>query len=233
MMIRYTARMKYHRIPFRSMILALAVGMLISLVPYSFVGSFGRPQSTMLNVPYTTQAPLGEWSDPRQADGCEEAALVMAMAWLRGGSIPPEEAKRDIINMSEYERVKLGFYQDTSMADTGALLKDYYGHSNYIVQYGITSDDIKNELAGNRVVLIPLNTQRLGGVYGPNGPPRHTVVAVGYDDQADTITIHDPYQGGEYRAIPSKNIDAALWDYNSGVHLPLPPKMPAMLVVYP
>ncbi len=233
MVTRYTVRMRYYNIPLHFLILALIVGMLISLIPYSFVGSFGRPQSTLLGVPYTTQAPLGEWSDPRQADGCEEATLVMAMAWLRGGTIPAEEAKRDIINMSEYERIRFGFYQDTSMMDTGTLLKEYYGHANYIVQYGISSEDIKNELAGNRVVLIPLNTQRLGGVYSQSGPPRHTVIAVGYDDQADTITIHDPYQGGQFRAIPSKDIDAALWDYNSGVHLPLPPKMPAMLVVYP
>ena len=33
----------------------------------------------LLNVPFTSQAPFGEWSDPRHQDGCEEAAALMAV----------------------------------------------------------------------------------------------------------------------------------------------------------
>lgn len=211
---------------------AIVMGLAINLLPFSFSVAENRPQSTMLNVPYTSQAPFGEWWDPRQADGCEEAALVMAMTWLRGGTIPLEEAKRDIVNLSEYERVRFGFYQDTSILSTADLLKEFYGHKNYVVQYGITAEDIKNELAGGRLVIIPLNTQQLGASLYRNGPIRHTVVAVGYDDQTDTITVHDPYFGGAYVKLSSSSINTALWDYYSGNHLPLPPKMSAMLVVY-
>lgn len=211
----------------------ILVGAAANLVfPYRvLIAETGRPQSTMLNVPYTSQAPLGDWSDPRQADGCEEASLVMAMAWERGGNITPEEAERDIVNLSEYEKVRWGFYQDTSILDTGVLLNDYYGHHDYIVQYGINTENIKNEVAGGRPVIIPINTRLLGGIYR-NGPLRHTVIVVGYDDSADTMTINDPYRGGQNFTVPSTTLNAALWDYNSGVHLGLPARMPAMLVMF-
>lgn len=72
-----------------------------------------RPGSVINNVPFAMQAPFGNWLDPRQADGCEESALIMAMRWIRGSTPSKEEIERDIINISEYERVIFGFYQDT------------------------------------------------------------------------------------------------------------------------
>jgi hypothetical protein len=35
-----------------------------------------------ISVPFTSQAPLGQWKDERQQDGCEEASAAMAMAWV-------------------------------------------------------------------------------------------------------------------------------------------------------
>ncbi len=54
-----------------------------------------RQEWTVYNVPYVSQVPTGEWNDPRQIDGCEEAVMAMAIAWARGGAdIPAEEARR-------------------------------------------------------------------------------------------------------------------------------------------
>ena len=35
-------------------------------------------------VPFSSQAPLSDWSDPKQQDACEEASALMAMAWVEG-----------------------------------------------------------------------------------------------------------------------------------------------------
>lgn len=131
-----------HKLPFYSTII-------LSGVVFYFIAVYGvtanlRPQFIVHNVPFAKQAPFGEWNDPRQRDGCEEAAMVMAMAWARGGNeIPPEEAKRDIINISEYERVMFGFFQDTSIADTARLMREVYNHQGVTVQDNIDAEQNK------------------------------------------------------------------------------------------
>src|SRR6187549_3072537 len=88
--------------------LFMAFVITVGQIPLFSISAQGRPQATMLNVPYVSQVPTGHWSDPRQADGCEEASMIMAMSWVRNGNtgstVTAEEAERDIINISEYER---------------------------------------------------------------------------------------------------------------------------------
>ena len=218
---------------FRLSTFVILLGAIFYFSSAFWVGAETRPPFIIHNVPFTSQAPLGEWSDPRQADGCEEAAIVMAMAWARGGGdIPAEEAKRDIVNISEYEKVIWGFFQDTSIADTARLMRDIYGHSGVMVQDDIGAENIKDALAAGNVVIVPINTQMTGLVKYKNGPPRHTVIAVGYDEQQDKIIMHDPYTGGAYDLqLSSSALNNSLWDYHSGIHLNAGPKRSAMIVV--
>ncbi len=212
---------------------ALVLGTMLALFfPFSFVtAETGRPQSTILNVPFIKQIPTGHRNDPRQKDGCEETSILMALAWARGGSIPPEEAERDIVNLSEYERVMFGFYQDTSIEDTAKLMQDYYGYTKLEVKQNINSENIKQELAQGNLVIIPVNTRLTRMRMYKNGPPRHTLVAVGYDDRDDTITVHDSAYGA-FRTIPAAVLDRALSNYWSGNHRPDTNPGKAMLVVY-
>ncbi|MDQ3018740.1 MAG: C39 family peptidase, partial [bacterium] len=152
---------------------------------------------------------------------------------VNGNNVPPEEARRDIINMSEYERAMFGFYQDTSIDDTAMVLRDLYRNIAMIdVKKNISAEDIKNELAAGKLAIIPLNTRLTRHPLYRQGPIRHTVVAVGYDDQTDEIIIHDPYySAGKYLRLSSAAVNRALWDYNSGIHLPNGPKRSAMIVV--
>lgn len=197
-------------------------------VPLSPATAQGRPQSVILNVPFVMQAPLGNWSDDRQQYGCEEASIVMAMSWARreinkpNDTIFKEEALRDIINMSEYERVIYGFYQDTSAQDTARVARDFYQYQDITVKENISVEDIRQELAQNRLVLIPLNTRLTGVPMYKNGPVRHMIIAVGYDDKNDEIIVHDPLlKNGAFLWLPASGLQAALWNYSSGVHLPL------------
>ena len=212
----------------------LMAALAVNFIPLNSGQAFSRPQSLHNNVPFTLQAPLRDWSDPRQMDGCEEASIAMAMAWARGDNpyVPEEEFLRDIVNMSEYERVIFGFYQDTSAQDTARVMKEFYRHDNLFVLEHVTSDDIKLELANNRLVIIPLNVRLTGMPIYHNGPIRHTILAIGYDDTTNEIIIHDPYYASAKNLrIPAAALDKALWNYSSGVHKPLPDRTTALISV--
>lgn len=218
--------------------LPILAAIAVILIPVFPVTAQGRPQSVILNVPFVMQAPFGEWSDNRQQYGCEEASIVMAMAWVRrevnttADQINLDEAKRDIINMSEYEKVIYGFYEDTSAQDTARLVREFYQYQNVEVKENISVEDIRMELSKNRVVLIPLNTRLMGLSFYRNGPVRHMVIAVGYDDKNDEIIVHDPLlNNGSYMWIPAKGLDAALWNYNSGIHRPLSTRNTAIVSI--
>lgn len=205
------------------LILALTIGQIpmFSINVHAAVYSwpFGRPQSAMLNVPYTSQVPTGNWNDPRQADGCEEASLVMAMGWINGGAVPPEEAERDIINISEYERRIFGFYQDTSAQDTARLMRDFFLYTDVAVKENINTENIKQEIASNRLVIIPIDPRLTGLAMYRNGPVRHMIVVVGYDDKNDELIINDPLYGNAHNLwVSAAAINKGLRNYDSGIH---------------
>lgn len=208
--------------------------LLLNFIPTTYAGdeSAALPQSVLLNVPFSTQAPLGEWSDRRQLDGCEETSVKMAMMWAYGQAAPAEEVRRDIINMSEFERVTYGSFEDTSAVDTANLFQSFYGYNKVSVAYGITTPDIKLQLAAGHLVLIPLNTRLLKNKFYRRGPPRHTVVVVGYDNQSHQMIINDPfYSFGHNIHVKESELQNALGDYKTGMHLATGQRTKAMIVV--
>src|SRR3989344_1843037 len=96
-------------------------------------------------VPFTPQAPFGNWSDQRQEDGCEEASTIMAVRWFRGQSLTLQQAETEILKISDYEQEKYGTYHDTSPADTvNRIFKDYLNYHNVKAVSNISlPDDIK------------------------------------------------------------------------------------------
>src|SRR4030043_2130038 len=86
------------------------------------------PKKVLLNVPFTSQAPFGNWQDVREQNGCEEASLLMVISWARGEDLSPETAAREIQNMSDYHLKAHGHFHDLSNADTLQLLNDYFNY---------------------------------------------------------------------------------------------------------
>lgn len=219
-------------------LLLLITAIAVILIPVYPLNAQGRPQSVILNVPFIMQAPLGNWNDRRQEFGCEEATIVMAMDWARkvvntpGDTIYKEEAQRDIINMSEYERVIYGFYEDTSAEDTARLMREFYQYPDVEVKTNVSVEDVRQELAKNRVVIIPLDTRLTGLQTYKHGPIRHMVIAVGYDDKNNEIIINDPIlQNGGFEWIPANALNAAMWNYSTGNNQPLPPRTTALISI--
>ncbi len=196
--------------------------------------SQGGGQGEVADVPFTSQAPFGEWSDPRQQDGCEEASALMAAKWALGQTFTLDEAKAAILGMSGWEKATYGTFMDTSISDTAErLLKQYLQFTNYQVKTNIGVADIKAELALGKVVIIAVDGTKLQNPnFTDGGPARHMLVVIGYDASTDEFITNDPgtRAGAGYR-YSSSIIAGALRDYPSGDHAPLVAMPTAMIVV--
>lgn len=189
----------------------------------------------LLNVPFAAQAPFGEWSDPRQQDGCEEVSVLMAMRWVNNRkTISKDEAKKEILAISDYEEKTYGSYHDTSAADTvSRIIKGYYNYDNASVEYNINAEDIISELEKGDLIIVPANGQKLGN---PNftapGPDRHMLIIKDYDASSDEFITNDPgtRQGENYR-YKSDVLINALRDYPTGNHLPIEAERKAMIII--
>ncbi|MDO8495250.1 MAG: C39 family peptidase [bacterium] len=187
-------------------------------------------------VPYISQAALGEWSDPRQQDGCEEASSAMAMAWVRGrGSFTPQQALEEVLAVSTYLSKKYNNFRDTSAEDTAEwIIRGYYGHQNVSVKHNIDKDDIIAELKNDHVVIVPVNGQLVGNpFYTAPGPLHHMMIIIGYDPNTREFITNDPglkTKGVGYRYSVDV-LENALQDYETGSHVPIVEVKTAMIVV--
>ncbi len=192
-----------------------------------------KASSVLLNVPFTSQAPNGNWDDPRQQDGCEEASILMAWLWISGKTMTPDEAEKEIIAISEFEEVNYGNYHDTNAADTMKVMKAYYNYDKLSVKINPTVEDIKNELRQGRLVLVPANGQKLGN---PNfkqpGPLTHMLVIRGFDDAKNEFTTNDPgTRKGEGYIYDYNTVYEAMVDYPTGMHLSQEGRPKSMIVI--
>lgn len=188
-------------------------------------------------VPFVAQAPLGNWQDKRQAYGCEEASALMAMRWARGAdkqteTLTAEEAIKEITAAADYELQNFGYHEDTSAKDTlERIIKGYFKYNNAALVYDVNINDIKVELAKNRLVILPVRGLK-NPYYAPPGPSYHMILIVGYDDAAQEFIAHDPgTRHGENFRYPYQTIGDALGDYESGRHKEVMTKRTAMIVV--
>lgn len=175
------------------------------------------------DVPFTSQAPFGNWNDARQQDGCEEASVLMAAHWVAGTTFTPEQALEEILELSATGEDLFGYYQDTDVEDTARLLAEYYGITSYVVHHDVTLAQIQAAVQQGSVVLLPTDGQALGN---PNftspGPERHMVVVIGYDALTSEFVTNDPgtRQGAGYR-YDENTLFTAIRDYPSGDHRPI------------
>lgn len=191
-------------------------------------------KNILLAVPFTSQAPFGNWSDARKQDGCEEAAVIMAMAWVKGETLSAKPVDDEINKIAEYETETVGTFHDTSAFDTAeTIFKGYFGYDNTEVRYRIGKGDIKKELYKGNLVLVPTNGQLLGNPnYTAPGPATHYLVIIGYNDDRKEFITNDPgtRNGKSYRYDEDVLIDAVV-DYPTGFHEKVEDIKTAMIVV--
>lgn len=146
----------------------------------------------ILAVPFTSQAPMGNWADPWQ-EYCEEASVVMAAHFLWRLPIPPAIADFEMGLIRRFEIAAFGHWRDTSIEETADILRRLYGFSNVSTVLIVTSDDIKRELAAGRVVIAPTAGGLLKNPYFTlPGPAYHMLVVKGFDDATKEFIVNDP-----------------------------------------
>lgn len=190
--------------------------------------------SILQDVPFTSQAPFGDWNDQRQQDGCEEASVLMAMKWINGNPLSNEEALQEIHAIAAFELETYGSYRDTNAEDTASrLINEYYGYEYYEVLHDATRDSIINALMQDSIVLAPMDGQALQNPnFTPPGPEYHMLLIRGYDAETDEFITNDPgtRHGEKYRYAASVLYDA-IRDYPTGDHLPISGRNKAIIVI--
>ena len=191
-------------------------------------------KNVLFNVPFTSQAPFGDWSDPRKQDGCEEAAVIMAMAWIEGEELTPDIANEKINAISSYEKKEYGNFYDTNVEDTvERIFKGYFEYKNVLAVSDINKEDIKKELFKGNLVIVPTNGRLLeNSNYTPPGPTTHNLVIIGYDIDSREFITNDPgtRRGEKYR-YNENVLEGALLDYPTGNHEKVEEINTAMIIV--
>jgi len=176
------------------------------------------PVSMNLAVPFTSQAPHGNWDEPYQ-EGCEEASVYMVHAYFSGmdeGRIPASTADEAILQVVEFEMELFGFYKDTTAEKTGVFAELLYGHT-YQLLTNPTVEDIQRKLVQGHPVIVPVAGRLLGNPYfTAPGPLYHMLVIRGYTEEGQFI-VNDPgtYRGEAY-LYDFDTIMNALHDWNEG-----------------
>ena len=193
-----------------------------------------KRETLLSGVPFTVQAPFGEWGNPLFQDGCEEAAITMAAYWLSGKPLTQEVAKKEIQALAEWQRKKFGQSVDTSAEDTRAMLAGYYGVTTALVTAHITLLDMVAALGQGKLVIVPADGRALKNPHFKQpGPPRHMVVVTGYDSETREFIVNDAgTRFGEGYRYKEDILYSAILDYATGNHVPVTSTDKVMLTVW-
>lgn len=154
--------------------------------------TYQLPATKLLPVPFTPQAPTGNWDTIHNED-CEEASAIMADAYYNGPhdvKLDPAYVEGQLTKLTDWEMQAFGYNLDINSEETVKMIAANYNLQTKIL-YSYTQDDIKNQLAQNHLVLLPANGQMLGNPnYKQPGPKYHMLVIRGYT--SSTIVTNDP-----------------------------------------
>jgi hypothetical protein len=174
---------------------------IVLIITFFSTISFALPSKVFLPVPFLCQAPFGNWKQPWQ-DACEEAAVLMAIHYVRNYPLDKESGNQEILGMVKYQEKRWGGHHDLTAKQTAKLVKEYYRYNKIRVFYDIRVEDIKKELAAGNVVITPMAGRLLGNpYYTPPGPAYHYMLFKGYDDEKGEFITNDAgtKRGRDYR----------------------------------
>ncbi len=178
----------------------------------------------MQTVPFISQAPEAQWSDPIFQDGCEEASLLMAMSWAQGTPLSAGNATEEIMKLIRFEEASdKGYTADVSATDVADIARRYFNYTQVEVAEHVTATSLIERLQAGAVIVAPMNGQLLHNPYfTAPGPLYHMLLVIGYDPTTQEFITNDPGtrrgKGFRYSVPVFMN---ALRDYPSGHHEPI------------
>lgn len=171
------------------------------------------PAEKNLAVPFTSQAPNANW-DADHEEFCEEAAVLMAGRFFRGQKIvSAADAEAGLQQLKTWEVAHLGFYFDTTAAETAEMATGAYG-VKVELKVNPTITDIKQAIADDKLVIVPSAGRQLGN---PNfkapGPIYHNLVIRGYTENGKFITNDPGTRKGEAYIYDQEVVMNAMHDW--------------------
>jgi hypothetical protein len=194
-----------------------------------------KQKNILLSVPFIAQAPLGNWSDPRQQDACEEASVLMAMAWINNEKEPSLlGAEKQIIALADWQQEQYGEHRDLHIeAVASRLFEEYFSYEAVTVKEITTAEELIKFLEQGYLILVPSNGQVLKNPYfTAPGPERHLLVIIGYDYEKEMFITNDPgtRQGRGFK-YPKERLFDSIRVYPSGYHEPIVSQEKLVLLV--
>jgi hypothetical protein len=152
----------------------------------------------LLPVPFTTQAPLGDWA--KHQESCEEANLAQVSAFYAGDHSPvlePHSADRTITSLVAWQVKSWGSEDDLTDLRLGQLAQGYYGYDYQVLR--LTDSGMQAQLHAGHPVILGVTTHGLGNPHYPNYEAHylqpgysvsHFITIVGYDGA--NFILNDP-----------------------------------------
>ncbi len=189
------------------------------------------PASLLLKVPFTAQAPTANWDEEHNED-CEEATSLMAAQYFSGNqdaTIPAATAEKELTKLNDWERTNLGYNLDTDSAETAKMIEQVYGlHTKLVTDF--SSDDLKNQLNQNHLIIISEAGQKLGNPnYKQPGPVHHMLIIKGYTAEG-FITNDSGTRNGKSYFYTFKTLYNAAADWDHSINTVNPDKKVAIEV---
>ena len=177
----------YFRGNIQDFILELKKGQL----PTETTSISGTPNTTNginLAVPFSAQAPFGDWSLP-YLEACEETSALLVDRFYKNEKLTPEIVKEEILKMVDWQNKNFGHYEHTTAAETARILKEYFNYRRVDVDYDISLEDIKAHIIAGRPVIVPLAGRLVNNpFYRQPGPIYHMLVVKGLTKNGDFTT---------------------------------------------
>ncbi len=173
------------------------------------------PSQKKIDVPFTSQAPAGNWSEPWE-NACEETSIYMVSSFYQNDPIKRDEAVKRIKEILAVKNKDFKVSEDESLETIAALIKTLNMPWTTKLVINPTAQDLKTELAQNHPIIVPVFAPSLwSATFKGDGPDYHVMVLLGYDDHTGEFIVNDPgTSAGQGKRFPYDKFMNAIHDLN-------------------
>lgn len=168
-----------------------------------------------LKMPFSSQAPEGNWNEPWYND-CEEVSIAMVDSFYNNRILTPVIAKQEILKIFEIKEKVFGPSLEED-SDQNVNFINNYLNSNWKARIAEnpTIEEMKTEIDNGHPIILPVDGRVLDNRYFTT-THYHVFVISGYDDDKGVFVAQEPgtYRGHDYQ-YSYEIIEEAMHDYNS------------------
>ena len=173
------------------------------------------PATVNLDIPFTSQAPEGNWDQPWQ-DACEEAAILMLDAYYKGYTLSPLFSKDELLKMVDWQTER-GWGYSIPLSQIEESARDYMGDRfDFRVIEDPSIDELKRLLAEGTPIYVVAYGKSLDNPNFTNGGPEyHAFIIRGYNENG-FITNDPGTRNGKEFFYTYDNLMSSIHDWNGG-----------------